>query len=136
MVSMSKELLYNQLYEKTKGFGRNEFIKELMRLERENQQLKEQLEYLRSGEYLNQVKFERNMLQDLVDEEKLSTEVYDIKKIMSKNTELAEKLQQREEVIEEAINKIEDLRMEKWAIMGTDIMDLLDILNKYKKYGY
>lgn len=40
-----EEILYNQLYERTKNFGRNEFIKELMRLERENQQLKEQLKY-------------------------------------------------------------------------------------------
>lgn len=41
---MSEELLYNQLYERTKDFGRTQFIKELMRLERENQQLKETLD--------------------------------------------------------------------------------------------
>ena len=39
-----EEILYNQLYERTKNFGRNEFIKELMRLERENKQIKEQLQ--------------------------------------------------------------------------------------------
>lgn len=38
--------------------------------------------------------------------------------------------QQLKEVLEEAINKIEDIRMEKWSIMGTDIMVILDILNK------
>ena len=32
-------------------------------LEKENTDLKKQLEYLRSGEYLNQLKFERNMLE-------------------------------------------------------------------------
>ena len=39
-----EELLYNQFYERTKGFGRIHFIKELMRLEREVKQLKEQKE--------------------------------------------------------------------------------------------
>ena len=36
-------------------------------------------------------------------------------------------LQQR---IDKAINKIEDLRMEKWSITGTDIIDILDILKE------
>ena len=39
---MSNELLYNQLYERTKDFGRSQFVREIMRLERENNQLKEQ----------------------------------------------------------------------------------------------
>lgn len=38
---MSNELLYNQLYERTKDFGRSQFVREIMRLERENNQLKE-----------------------------------------------------------------------------------------------
>lgn len=33
----------------------------------ENKSLKRQLNYLRSGEYINQLKFERDMLQDIVD---------------------------------------------------------------------
>ncbi len=54
-----EELLYNQLYKKTKDFGRTEFIKELMRLERENKQLKEnnlamQEEMTRTWEKLDQ----------------------------------------------------------------------------------
>ena len=39
-------------------------------LREENKQLKEQLEYIRNGEYYNQVRFERDMLQDLVDKYK------------------------------------------------------------------
>lgn len=35
-------------------------------LQEENKKLKEQLEYLRSNEYLNQVKWERNFNEDLV----------------------------------------------------------------------
>ncbi|MBQ8206773.1 MAG: hypothetical protein IJZ77_04855 [Bacilli bacterium] len=36
-----EEILYNKIYEQTKEFGRTHFIKEIMRLQRENQQLKE-----------------------------------------------------------------------------------------------
>lgn len=46
---MSEELLYNQLYYRTKDFGRTQFIKELMRLERENQQLKEENQQLKEN---------------------------------------------------------------------------------------
>ena len=45
---MSEELLYNQLYERTKEFGRSQFIKELMRLERENKELHNKIEYLKN----------------------------------------------------------------------------------------
>lgn len=41
---MNEELLYNQMYEKTADCGRTQFIRLLMDKERENQQLKEQLE--------------------------------------------------------------------------------------------
>ena len=41
---MGEELLYNKMYEKTADFARTQFIKLLMDKERENQQLKEQLE--------------------------------------------------------------------------------------------
>ena len=40
----NNELLYNQLYEKTKEFGRTHFIKEIMRLERDNKALRETLD--------------------------------------------------------------------------------------------
>ena len=40
---MNEELLYNQLYEKTKDCGRTQFVRLLMEKERENKHLKEQL---------------------------------------------------------------------------------------------
>ncbi len=43
------------------------------------------------------------------------------------------KLEEKQKVINEAFNKIETLRMEKWAIMGTDIMEILEILERGKK---
>lgn len=39
----NEELLYNQLYEKTKDCGRTQFVRLLLDKERENKQLKEQL---------------------------------------------------------------------------------------------
>ncbi len=39
----SKELLFNELYEKTKDCSRTQFIKLLMQKDRENQELKKQL---------------------------------------------------------------------------------------------
>lgn len=37
----------------------NEINEEIEKIQKENQELKKQLEYLRNGEYLNQLKFER-----------------------------------------------------------------------------
>lgn len=130
------------------------YFKELYKKEKKkNKELERQLKYLRSGEYLNQVLFERDMLQDLIDEEKLSIEVYDIKKITKKNSELLEEkdklikenyhlskqLQQRDEVIDRAIKIIE----KDWYKLNTrkieDIAPMCDfrvfvwnILNDYK----
>ena len=41
---MNEEILYNEIYEKTKDCGRTQFVKLLMDKERENQELKKQLE--------------------------------------------------------------------------------------------
>lgn len=56
-----EEILYNKIYERTKEFGRTHFIKEIMRLQRENENLKEKIKALTSknagkkifGEYKN-----------------------------------------------------------------------------------
>ena len=42
-----EELLYNEIYERTKDFGRVHFIKEIMNLQRENKQLKSVLSEVR-----------------------------------------------------------------------------------------
>lgn len=53
-----------------------------------------------------------------------------IEKSEEENKSLQFQLKAKEEVIKEALDKIETLRMEKWAIMGTDIMDIMKILSK------
>lgn len=56
------ELLFNELYEKTKDCGRVQFIKLLMEKERENQELKKQLEkkYKKVGTLTGQLLYEEN----------------------------------------------------------------------------
>lgn len=41
---MKEELLFNEIYEKTKNCGRTQFVRLLMDKERENKELKKQLE--------------------------------------------------------------------------------------------
>lgn len=44
-----EELLYNEIYERTKDFGRNQFVREIMRLQRENKQLKDKVNQLETN---------------------------------------------------------------------------------------
>ena len=118
------ELLFDELYEKTKDCGRVQFINLLMEKERENQELKEQLEvgkeqyndlveekenlqeqldYLRGGEYLNQLRFERDMLQHVVDTNGVPSEVYDYLDCTHRNTELLEESQELKKQLEDHI---------------------------------
>ena len=130
------ELLFDELYEKTKDCGRVQFINLLMEKERENQELKEQLDYLRSGEYLNQLRFERDMLQHVVDNSKVSKVDKEFIDMTHKNTEL---LAQQNEFIEWLEDYIDALNQQKETVEGLDIgeehilMILEEVLEKYKE---
>ena len=107
------ELLFDELYEKTKDCGRVQFINLLMEKERENQELKEQLDYLRSGEYLNQLRFERDMLQHVGDNSKVSKVDKEFIDMTHRNTKLLEEKQKYKEVIDKlskTIYEIDELR--------------------------
>lgn len=52
--------------------------------------LESQLNYLRSGEYLNQLKFERDMLEEIVEHGKVSKEDKEFIDMTHRNTELIE----------------------------------------------
>ena len=75
-------------------FGYNECARLLNEKEKENQQLKKQLEYIRSGEYYNQLRFERDMLQNIVDNGEVSKEDKEFIDMTHRNTELLEENQQ------------------------------------------
>ena len=62
-----EEILYNEIYERTKDFGRTHFIKEIMRLQREYQQLKKiEKEHQKINGYLRlEIKELKERIKDL-----------------------------------------------------------------------
>lgn len=82
-------------------------------LQQENQKLKKQLEYLRSGEYYNQLRFENEMLQQVVDTNGVPSEVYDYIDCTHRNTELLEENQELKKQLEVGKEQYNDLVEEK-----------------------
>ena len=64
---------------------------EFVCLLKEIKELQSQLSYLRSGEYYNQLRFENEILQNVVDTNGVPSEVYDYIDCAHRNTELLEK---------------------------------------------
>ena len=77
-------------------------------LEKENRKLKRQLGYLRSGEYYNQLRFERDMLQHIVDNNEVSKEDKEFIDMTHRNTELLEESQQLKKFRSKAIEFIKN----------------------------
>ena len=76
---------------------------ELVCLLKEIKELQSQLSYLRSGEYYNQLRFENEMLQNVVDTNGIPSEVYDYIECTHRNTELLEKKQELIDYLKEQI---------------------------------
>ena len=110
-------------------------IKDYEKLQQENQSLKKQLEYLRIGEYYNQLRFENKMLQDIVDNGEVSKEDREFIDCTHRNTEL---LEQQEEFINYMMNTIENIIQDETddeEIKGYLIQrgnTFKEILSKYK----
>ena len=130
----------------TQQIAKYELIEYTERLHKENQELKEQLEvgkeqyndlveekenlqeqldYLRSGEYLNQLRFERDMLQHVVDNSKVSKVDKEFIDMTHRNTEL---LAQQKLFI----NYLESESKELIRDAGYHQRICLEILEKYK----
>lgn len=78
---------------------------------KENKTLKQQLDYLRSGEYYNQLRFENEMLQNVVDTNGIPSEVYDYIECTHRNTELLEENEQLKKELEQS-NAVADTNKE------------------------
>lgn len=106
--------------------------RQLDELKGENQSLRKQLDYLRSGEYLNQLKFEVFMLEDLVENNEVSEEDKRFIDMAYRNTELLEENQELEKQLEVGEEQYNDLVEEK-----EDLQALYDDANleiqKYKE---
>ena len=109
---------------------------------KENQELKKQLDYLRSEEYYNQLRFERDMLQNVVDNGEVPKEDKQFIDMTHRNTELLEQQKEFIEYLENEINKLKEQikNYDIWHEVGTDINFLilkkqfyLEILQKYKE---
>lgn len=108
----------------------------------ENKKLKKQLEYLISGEYLNQLRFERGMLENIVQNGEVSKEDKEFIDMTHRNTELLNQQKEFIEYLEDKINKIkEQIRTyDIWHEVGVDINFLIlkkqlftEDLAKYKE---
>lgn len=113
-----------------------EFIyKYIENLVKENQELKKQLEYLRSREYYNQLRFERDMLQYVADNGKVSQEDKEFIDMTHRNTELLEVIEEVKRVLK--CNNIEVLKYydepNETGSYEIVTVDLLQILDKEKK---
>lgn len=96
----------------------------------ENQKLKKQLDYLRSGEYYNQLRFERDMLQNVVNNSEVSKEDKQFIDMTHRNTEL---LEQQKEFIN-YLNSYIDLLNDKPDMLEETQKDILkEILQKYRE---
>lgn len=126
----------------------NELYNYIEKIEIEKEQLKKQLNYLKKGEYFNQLRFERDVLKDLVDKGEVSKENKEFIDCTHRNTELLEENKQLKEQLEKerkarkcAIEYINENSNIYLNIMGNKVgffinhndgwtpIELLDILN-------
>lgn len=101
-----------------------QYCKDIEEILEENQELQKQLEYLRSGEYYNQLRFEREMLEHIVEHGEVSKEDKAFIDMTHRNTELLEQQKEFIKFLEDNWKETQDI----WYIK---------ILNKYKEIiGY
>lgn len=94
--------------------------REIQELKKEIKNLKRQLSYIHSSEYYNQLRFERDVLKDVVNNGEVSKEDKQFIDCTHRNTELLEQQQEFVKFLEDNWNQTQDI----WYIK---------ILQKYKK---
>ena len=120
---MNEEILYNEIYEKTKDCGRTQFVKLLMDKERENQELKKLLE-------------EKNKTKIFVEqnlEEAYGDGLY-LEHLEKENQQLKEQLEASEKARKDAIEFINgvfemSLYTKSKSLDEEGIEEILDILD-------
>ena len=109
----------------------DEVFDEMDNWREEVKELKKQLEYLRSREYYNQLRFERDMLQYVADNGKVSKEDKEFIDMTHRNTELLEVIEEVKRVLR--CNNIEVLKyydepseIGSYEIVTVDLLQILD----------
>lgn len=123
------ELLFNELYEKTKDCGRVQFINLLMTKERENKQLKKQLEDFKINQ--NNNPFENSKYRNTGFMEGVeATET----KYINKQKEFIEYLENEKDRLSRECSQIYEDSLGKTKLVNEDIFNEVDtILSKYKE---
>ena len=100
--------------------------REIQELKKEIKNLKRQLSYIHSSEYYNQLRFERDVLKDVVNNGEVSKEDKQFIDCTHRNTELLEQQQ-------EFINYLKDESKEIYRDGGLRQNIYKEILQKYKE---
>ena len=103
--------------------GNLDYIRYVSYLEKENEELQSQLKYIRSGEYINQLRFERDMLQDIVDKGEVSKEDKEFIDCIHRNTELLEENKQLKEIKKTTNELLSYLDKNKLVLNNPNILD-------------
>ena len=128
-MNREKELLFDELYEKTKDCGRVQFINLLMEKERENQELKEQLE--------NEQNYSQSVFSDFQDYKEEASAYLD--KIENQQKDFIEYLESEINLFEKYMKNIErsdrphgDYPITYWSSKYR-LNEVAEILSKYKE---
>ena len=132
-ISVNEEILYNRLYERTREFGRNQFVREITRLEIENKQLKEDFQALRVtnislNDLVNSCQKEiRNLQQE---RDKYKSIVDGINKFTKERINFLE--EEKKEFEQDLYNDFE-VNRDEIRIRECNITQLEDVLDKIKE---
>ena len=139
-----EEILYNEIYERTKDFGRTHFIKEIMRLQKELEQLKEiEKEHQRiNGRLHLEIKELKEQYNDLVEEKEKLQEQLSINTLQLEEMKLSKrdytqeniltmKLTLKENQQKEFIEYLENMLDDENDIFS--VVRVKDVLQKYKE---
>ena len=109
--------------------------REIQELKKEIKNLKRQLSYIHSSEYYNQLRFERDVLKDIVNNGEVSKEDKQFIDCTHRNTELLEQQQKFIKYLEDCIKALENESLTK--LQNTINLGIIaiakTILQKYEK---
>lgn len=124
-----EEILYNEIYERTKDFGRTHFIKEIMRLQKELEQLKEiEKEHQRiNGDLRVEIKELKEKYMKLEDKY-----IHNVSCCNEEDCDLFCEHQELKDRIDKAFEIIDLIKPELWNISNKMTYRLLDVKTTLK----